>query len=186
MKIAGRSTRDEHVRISRDIAEDEAFRRYLAMSRDSYPMGIGRIVAICVHVLQYERRIYSRFELDRAVQWPADRSLSFGAVLEAVGWAKSRSATMWELDLPPLISPRKPYQEQATFRSSIHGRDSDGTFMAKAEVESRLMTKQGRPVVLITMDGMPRDGIESLINSTNEKPITLRRARNGRGPIVRR
>lgn len=167
---------ENHVRISVNIGESQEFRNFLAVSRDSYPMGLGRLVALCLSVLTSNRRHFSRFELDRAVQWPADRKLAFAEVLEAVGWAKPRanSATLVELTLPSEMVPRKPFKERAKFRA-VRLRNEDGQFASRSEVEQQVLMWKNREIILIDMDGYRQLDLDSV--SQPMKKSTIRKKR---------
>jgi len=174
LKIASASAKDHHVKISVTISESVDFRNFLALSRDSYPMGLGRLTAICLHVLVADRRHFSRFELDRAVQWPADRKLTFSEVLEAVGWAKARpnSRTLIELTLPQELIPRKPLKERARFRA-VRMRTDEGKFASREQIEREVLMWKNREVVLIDMDGYAHFDLNSV--STPAKKSTIRK-----------
>lgn len=180
MKIADANAKIDHVRVSRTIGESQDFRNYLALSRDSYPMGLGRLVALGLQVLILGRHHFSRFELDRIVQWPADRKLLFADVLESVGWARPRtnSGTLVELTLPSDLVPRKPHKERAKFRA-VRLRNDDGQFASREEVEAEILMWKNREVVLIDMDGNRRTEIDSV--SQPKKKSTMRRKANSDG-----
>lgn len=176
MKIADVSSLNNHVRISVTIGESSEFRNYLAVSRDSYPMGLGRLVAVALHILVSNRRYFSRFELDRVVQWPADRKLTFGEVLESVGWARQRpnSNTLLELTLPTDLVPRKPLKERAKFRA-VRIRNDDGQFASREQVAEEVLMWKNREVILIDVDGYVQLDLDSV--SQPQKKSTIRRKR---------
>lgn len=176
MKIANASSLENHVRISVNIGESSEFRNFLALSRDSYPMGLGRLVALSLHVLISNRRHFSRFELDRAVQWPADRKLTFAEVLESVGWAKPRanSNSLVELTLPADLLPRKPLKERAKFRA-VRIRNEDGQFASREEVTEEVLMWKNQEVILIDVDGYVQLDLDSV--SQPMKKSTIRRKR---------
>lgn len=176
MKIANVGSLENHVRISVTIGESEEFRNFLAIARDSYPMGLGRLVAVALHVLVANRRHFSRFELDRVVQWPADRKLKFSEVLEAVGWAKSRvnSNSLVELTLPQELVPRKPLKERAKFRA-VRIRNEDGQFASREQVSEQVLMWKNREVILIDVDGYVQFDLDSV--SQPMKKSTIRRKR---------
>lgn len=177
MKVAKASANEKHVRVSVTISQSVDFRNYLATSRDSYPMGLGRLVALGLHCLAADRHHFSRFELDRIVQWPADRKLSFYEVLEMIGWARPRanSRTLVELALPEEFVPRKPLKEKAVFRR-LRLRNEDGQFASREEVREEILMYKNRRIILIDMDGREHDALESVTKPV-KKSDHIRRTR---------
>lgn len=175
MKIANANAKDVHVKISVTIGESADFRNFLALSRDSYPMGLGRLTAICLHVLLTGRREFSRFELDRTVQWPADRKLTFSEVLESVGWARPRpgSRTLIELTLPQELVPRKPLKERAKFRA-VRIRTDEGKFASREQIEREVLMWKNREIVLIDVDGYAHFDLNSVSNPAKKSTIKKR------------
>lgn len=159
MKVANRATRENHVHVSVDATQSVEFRQYLALSRDSYPMGLGRIVAVCLHVLAVGRRQFSSYELDRIVQWPADRPLGFAATLETIGWARALSRTVYLLELPPTFIPRVPYRDRTR---EVGIRDTDGRMISHEQHEKILLTQSGIQVLTVDMDGVARVELDSI------------------------
>jgi hypothetical protein len=172
LKVSNNNVKSDHVKVSLTIIESDAFKKYLALSRDSYPMGLGRLVALCLQVLHLDRYYFSRFEMDRLVQWPADRNLGFGEVLEAIGWAEQRpnSRTLLELTLPGDILPRRPLKRRAAFRA-VRLRGDDGQFVSRSEVEN--LVYRDRPVILLDVDGRRAVDLNSF--STPEKKSNYKR-----------
>ena len=162
------------VQISASIVDSHDFRNYLAVSRDSFPMGLGRIVALCLHALAVGRTHLTSFEIDRAGQWPADRKLTFAETLKTVGWAKDRanSRTLVELTLPQEILPRRPFKERASLRRERF-RDTDGKFASREVIEAEIFRWKNLNVILIDMDGLPRHELQSIEGPI--KPSNVRR-----------
>lgn len=179
MKTANRATREAHVMITPDVAQSAEFKNYLAVSRDSYPMGLGRLVAIAMHELVIGRRQFSRYEMDRIVQWPADRKLDFAQTLEVVGWARAVTNTLYVLELPPAIRPRKPYRDKPQYRE-IGIRNEKGQVVSKEEHEKILMSRSGVKVLTVDMDGVARTELDSVkLDPDNQHPKARRRHKHG-------
>jgi len=180
MKTADRRVKHDHVRISFEITQAEDFRQYLGVSRDSFVLGVGRIAVLCLDVLRCKKTYYSTFELDRVVQWPADRRLTFAQVLVQVGWAVPETNSIVRLELPDHFIPRRPYRERAALVEASPKGD-DGKFISKADVERKIQTRTGSPVVLVDMDGY---SVENLDGFDSKEAGSPRRKARRIKPII--
>lgn len=176
MLLSKANAKENYVKITSDFGESEAFKRYLAISKDAFVLGVGRLVAVSLQVLAVSRTHFTRFELDRATQWPADRKYGFGETLEMVGWARPYNGgkTYLELLLPEGLAPRRPHREKGGFQS-MKPRDAQNRFVSAASLASEILTYKKKKVLLIDIDGELVYDLDSVTKP--QKPSNLVRRR---------